>query len=150
MRPIVRTLLGLGLAWLGARLLASLGRFQHLVAASPRRRTGAALSATRRSARPASARPSRRRSTGGLLWPNKPAPSAAWSPSPKSDVPAPDGAPYRHNSGHFYLVHNDDGLLAFWWKCPHLGCTVPYVGPPEVPNAFQCPCHGSRYNLEGC
>ena len=47
------------------------------------------------------------------------------------------------------MVRTDDGLLALSTKCQHLGCTVPWVGPPESPNAFQCPCHGSMYNYEG-
>ena len=29
------------------------------------------------------------------------------------------------------------------------GCTVPWVGPPDSPNAFQCPCHGSMYDYVG-
>jgi cytochrome b6-f complex iron-sulfur subunit len=52
-------------------------------------------------------------------------------------------------AGKFFLVHSDAGLLALYNKCPHLGCSVPWVGPPENANAFQCPCHGSMYNYVG-
>jgi cytochrome b6-f complex iron-sulfur subunit len=40
----------------------------------------------------------------------------------------------------------DSGLIALYWKCTHLGCTVPWV-PAE--NRFHCPCHGSIYFENG-
>ncbi len=40
----------------------------------------------------------------------------------------------------------DDGLLAIYQKCAHLGCKVPHC---ETSNWFECPCHGSRYNKAG-
>src|SRR6476620_3278370 len=60
--------------------------------------------------------------------------------------------------GKFYLSHVPEGFLALWWKCPHLGCTVPWK--PEDPvmegdtgfaskGRFNCPCHGSIYNRYG-
>ncbi len=37
--------------------------------------------------------------------------------------------------------------MALWWRCPHLGCTVP---PYDMAaDEFHCPCHGSIYNYEG-
>lgn len=38
------------------------------------------------------------------------------------------------------------GLMALWQRCVHLGCRV-----PECPSSlgFECPCHGSKYNLHG-
>ena len=37
-------------------------------------------------------------------------------------------------------------MLALYWKCVHLGCTVPWnAGRSE----FICPCHGSVYNPNG-
>jgi cytochrome b6-f complex iron-sulfur subunit len=51
-----------------------------------------------------------------------------------------------------------DGYLALWWKCPHLGCTVPwrldFTFPDPETGAdkkgwFRCPCHGSTYNDAG-
>ena len=55
------------------------------------------------------------------------------------DMPAPGDDPQRVMDGHCWLVNllpdegrvagdgapTAGGLLALWWKCPHLGCTVP-------------------------
>lgn len=38
------------------------------------------------------------------------------------------------------------GLMALWQKCVHLGCRVPSC---ESSQGFECPCHGSKYNLHG-
>ena len=38
------------------------------------------------------------------------------------------------------------GLVALYWKCPHLGCTVPECISSQW---FECPCHGSKYNQVG-
>ncbi|MFN2625402.1 MAG: ubiquinol-cytochrome c reductase iron-sulfur subunit, partial [Mycobacteriales bacterium] len=38
------------------------------------------------------------------------------------------------------------GLLASYWKCAHLGCTVPRC---DASHWLECPCHGSRYNKAG-
>jgi cytochrome b6-f complex iron-sulfur subunit len=42
----------------------------------------------------------------------------------------------------------DDGVavMAMWQKCPHLGCRVPTCIPSQ---GFECPCHGSKYNIHG-
>lgn len=40
----------------------------------------------------------------------------------------------------------DIGLMALWQKCVHLGCRVPSCVPSQ---GFECPCHGSKYNLHG-
>ncbi len=50
--------------------------------------------------------------------------------------------------GKFYLARVPEGLVALYWKCPHLGCTVPW-SPPEDPGRFHCPCHGSIYEITG-
>ena len=57
--------------------------------------------------------------------------------------------------GKFYLSRVPEGFLALWWKCPHLGCTVPWK--PDDPTMdqlapkgrFNCPCHGSIYDRYG-
>jgi cytochrome b6-f complex iron-sulfur subunit len=51
-----------------------------------------------------------------------------------------------NQAGKFYLINNEDGALAIYWKCVHLGCTVPYE---EGSDEFHCPCHGSVYNRVG-
>lgn len=38
------------------------------------------------------------------------------------------------------------GVMALWQKCVHLGCRVPACLPSQ---GFECPCHGSKYNLHG-
>jgi cytochrome b6-f complex iron-sulfur subunit len=49
--------------------------------------------------------------------------------------------------GRYYIAHLDDGgYLAMWWRCTHLGCTVPWVAGEKQ---FHCPCHGSLYNDKG-
>ena len=40
----------------------------------------------------------------------------------------------------------DTKLLALYRKCVHLGCLVPHC---EKSMLFECPCHGSKYRLNG-
>ena len=84
-----------------------------------------------------------------MLWPNKTGAFGGEVTVAARDVPAVYDPPFRSMTGHFYLARNDDGLLAMWWKCPHLGCTVPWIGPPDSPEAYHCPCHGSMYDYNG-
>ncbi len=49
-------------------------------------------------------------------------------------------------SGRFYLSRTDDGILALYRKCVHLGCVVPWN---DQEDRFHCPCHGSLYNRKG-
>jgi len=42
------------------------------------------------------------------------------------------------------LIHNNSGFTAISLTCTHLGCTVELEG-----DEFICPCHGSRFNLNG-
>ena len=44
------------------------------------------------------------------------------------------------------LAGMEQGLIALYWKCPHLGCTVPECVSSQW---FECPCHGSQYNRVG-
>ena len=51
--------------------------------------------------------------------------------------------------GKFYLSRLQEGFIALYQKCPHVGCTVPWRPEFTHPNApgqtglFRCPCHGS-------
>jgi cytochrome b6-f complex iron-sulfur subunit len=87
----------------------------------------------------------------------------------KAQVPPPGADPARISSGKFWLSHTvgaqgdvlgvggTGGLLALYWKCPHLGCTVPWnpsfdggqVSFPGIIGWFRCPCHGSTYSRAG-
>ncbi len=59
----------------------------------------------------------------------------------------PVGSVTRVRSGKFYIARlSEHELIALYWKCPHLGCTVPWE---PTQNQFVCPCHGSRYNITG-
>ena len=40
----------------------------------------------------------------------------------------------------------DTKLVALYRKCVHLGCSVPHCGTSML---FECPCHGSKYRLNG-
>jgi cytochrome b6-f complex iron-sulfur subunit len=58
--------------------------------------------------------------------------------------------------GKFYLVRLEEGFMALYQKCVHLGCTVPWRPEFEWPyegqvvkGLFRCPCHGSTYLRNG-
>jgi cytochrome b6-f complex iron-sulfur subunit len=75
----------------------------------------------------------------------------------------PPGSKTEIREGRLWLVNLTEqqggpGFLALWWKCPHLGCTVPwlpnfnFVDPTtgqEARGWFRCPCHGSTYTHAG-
>ncbi|MDD2694307.1 MAG: Rieske 2Fe-2S domain-containing protein [Anaerolineales bacterium] len=56
------------------------------------------------------------------------------------------GSVNRVLAGRFYLVRTEEGLLALWQRCTHLGCSVPWV---DAEAQFHCPCHGSLFNNLG-
>ncbi len=55
----------------------------------------------------------------------------------------------------FYLSRVEDGFLALYRKCTHVGCVVPWVS--DDPSAdglasegrFNCPCHGAIFDRYG-
>jgi cytochrome b6-f complex iron-sulfur subunit len=48
--------------------------------------------------------------------------------------------------GRFYISRTEEGIIALWQKCTHLGCAVPWL---EDEGHFHCPCHGSVFNQVG-
>jgi cytochrome b6-f complex iron-sulfur subunit len=44
------------------------------------------------------------------------------------------------------LAGMEQGYVALFQKCPHLGCRVPWCATSQW---FECPCHGSKYNRVG-
>lgn len=87
--------------------------------------------------------------TGSALayaWPLKTSTFGTPVPVLREQVPEVGEPPLRHQAGRFYLINNQEGLLALYWKCPHLGCTVPWN---DDEGQFKCPCHSSEYNRYG-
>jgi cytochrome b6-f complex iron-sulfur subunit len=148
MRSLLRTMFGLIAGGLGARLIALLGRL-HVGGQRPR-------AVTRRGF-------VRNAALGSVLiilaelgagfvrffWPNKTTAFGQSLDVAATNVPAVDATPFTYTPGKFYLIHNQDGVMALYWKCPHLGCTVPSIGPADSPSAYHCPCHGSVYDYNG-
>jgi cytochrome b6-f complex iron-sulfur subunit len=61
-------------------------------------------------------------------------------------IPPVGVAPEEHADGRFWLVNTNQGVLALYKVCTHLGCL--YKWTPSN-NRFECPCHGSKYTREG-
>jgi cytochrome b6-f complex iron-sulfur subunit len=146
MVPLIRTLFGVALGGLFARIAAVVARLHagHSIESKKIARRGfvrnAALGAVVVILTQIGA------GTVRLLWPNKTGAFGKALTIPASNVPPVDGEPFRYTPGKFYIVHTQDGLMALYWKCPHLGCTVPWL-PSE--SQFHCPCHGSIYAYSG-
>jgi cytochrome b6-f complex iron-sulfur subunit len=58
--------------------------------------------------------------------------------------------------GKFYMSRLEEGFIALYQRCVHLGCTVPWRPEFEWPyqgqivkGLFRCPCHGSTYLRNG-
>jgi cytochrome b6-f complex iron-sulfur subunit len=146
MTSILKALSGFGLNWVIARCLSLLARL-HLVNAN------SVTKVTRRgfirNATLGSTAIIGTMLTAGSIrfaWPNKTGAFGSELLVTGSDVPPVDGTPYLNAAGKFFLVRNEDGVMALYRKCPHLGCTVPWV---EGSHEFRCPCHGSIYDYNG-
>jgi Rieske Fe-S protein len=72
---------------------------------------------------------------------------AAWQPPQRAAVvftaEPVDGARLR---GGVWLVRLDGVIWAMSSRCTHLGCAVSL---DEGGRGFVCPCHGSRYGVDG-
>lgn len=58
---------------------------------------------------------------------------------------APETATYVPE-GRLFVANTGTRLFALSQKCPHLGCRVPFC---ESSGRFECPCHGSKYDIGG-
>lgn len=56
------------------------------------------------------------------------------------------GAPISEPSGRFHVSHTPQGVVVLYGVCTHLGCLPRWV---ESNNRFECPCHGSKFELDG-
>jgi cytochrome b6-f complex iron-sulfur subunit len=63
-------------------------------------------------------------------------------PYPKSSIPKAKKIP----AYQLVLPGMEQGYVALYQKCVHLGCRVPWC---ESSQWFECPCHGSKYNRVG-
>jgi len=48
--------------------------------------------------------------------------------------------------GSVWVMRTGDSVRAFTATCPHLGCSVDLNADKK---SFGCPCHASRFNLDG-
>lgn len=63
-----------------------------------------------------------------------------------SALPPTDAAPLAYNDGKFWLINTDEGVLAIYRVCTHLGCLYAWQASQ---NKFICPCHGSQFQRGG-
>lgn len=64
-------------------------------------------------------------------------------PYPKEDLKK---ARAVYGTSPSVLTGMEEGFVALYQKCPHLGCRVPWC---QTSQWFECPCHGSKYNRVG-
>lgn len=62
------------------------------------------------------------------------------------DLPLVGAAPISRPEGRFWLSMPEEGFVALYAVCTHLGCLPKWV---ETNFRFECPCHGSKYELDG-
>lgn len=81
-----------------------------------------------------------------------------------ADLPPVNTPPIADSKGRFWLVNVDnqqdsiyfplgddddgpiEGVMAIYTVCTHLGCIYDWNA---ANNRFECPCHGSKYRLDG-
>jgi len=56
----------------------------------------------------------------------------------------PPGQPYVPPGRSVALFRDEEGVFAISLVCTHLGCIV-----KSMPEGFECPCHGSRFDPAG-
>lgn len=69
-------------------------------------------------------------------------------PSPPVEaLPPGEGAVVRTGGGRLAVFRDDDGSLhALSARCTHMGCLVDFNAAER---AWECPCHGSRFDTDG-
>jgi cytochrome b6-f complex iron-sulfur subunit len=81
-----------------------------------------------------------------MFWPIKLSGFGAPVQVPKKLSEIKVGEVVTVREGKFYLTRTEEGLMALYWRCVHLGCTVPWN---QAAQKFMCPCHGSVYDITG-
>ncbi len=148
MNPMVKTLAGLGGGWVMSKGVAALARLQSGHGETVAKKLHSRRTFTRNAALGAVGIVVAEIAVGfGLLmWPNKTGAFGGEITVGANSIPGVGETPFRHQEGKFYIVHTEDGIEALYWKCVHLGCTVPWNSGDGT---FQCPCHGSIYDRHG-
>ena len=65
---------------------------------------------------------------------------------PGDEIPAVNAAPIFKAEGRFWLSNPEEGYVSLYGVCTHLGCLPKWS---TENNRFECPCHGSRYEING-
>ena len=141
---------------------------------TPRRSASPAASSSTGASPPssASASPASAARCIAFLWPTlsaaasapRSAPASSTTSSPRSPTrrspstspraastscPYPEGRRSRKAKAVYtggVLEGMEQGVVALYQKCVHLGCRVPWCKSSQW---FECPCHGSKYNRVG-
>lgn len=61
-------------------------------------------------------------------------------------LPSPEDQPVPNDVGKYWLTQSDEGVLALYKVCTHLGCLYKWT---DQTNRFECPCHGSKFTKKG-
>ncbi|MGI8405019.1 MAG: ubiquinol-cytochrome c reductase iron-sulfur subunit [Thermomicrobiales bacterium] len=148
MTPMVKTLAGLAGGWIASRAIGMFARLQSGHGETAARKVHSRRLFTRNAVLGGVGVILLESGAGFLywMWPNKTGAFGGLISVAAASVPAVNKTPYRDAEGKFYIVHTEDGVEALYWKCVHLGCTVPWV---EGEHRFHCPCHGSIYQYDG-
>lgn len=148
MNPLIKTVAGLGTGWVASRSLAVVSRLQAGHGETVAKKVESRRTFTRNAALGASAVVLAQLGGmfGMLMWPNKTGAFGGDITVGSGSIPEVGADPFRHQAGKFYIVRNEDGVQALYWKCVHLGCTVPWNAGE---GSFHCPCHGSIFNENG-
>lgn len=62
------------------------------------------------------------------------------------ELPAEGTPPVSVPSGRFHVSNTENGILALYGVCTHLGCLPRWVSTNV---RFECPCHGSKFEGNG-
>lgn len=148
MNPLVRTVVGLGTGWVASQGVAAAAHLHSGPGGTVARKLHSRRSFTRNAALGATGIVLAQLGImfGTLMWPNKTGAFGGEISVGADSIPDVNGEPFRHQEGKFYIVHTEDGIEALYWKCVHLGCTVPWISGEQH---FHCPCHGSVYEYDG-
>lgn len=61
-------------------------------------------------------------------------------------LPAEGAGPVNFPKGKFWLSRPENGVVALYKVCTHLGCLYAWL---DEQDKFRCPCHGSQFEYDG-